>query len=155
MFTLTAQDRHGIIKIGSLTDRNSQGERVYTTDLAVTLNANGGGLGAKTGLYLINGDISYCITANESKGTTLEDFLKKKRRQLVTDKTFRIRRLTPLECYRLMGFKDEDFRRIKIAGISDTQAYRQAGNSIVVDVLEAVFEKLFLNIIEEHDYKLF
>lgn len=155
MFTLTAQDRHGIIKIGSLTDRNSQGERVYTTDLAVTLNANGGGLGAKTGLYLINGDISYCITANESKGTTLEDFLKKKRRQLVTDKTFRIRRPTPLECYRLMGFKDEDFRRIKIAGISDTQAYRQAGNSIVVDVLEAVFEKLFLNNTEEHDYKLF
>ena len=92
---------------------------------------------------------------NESKGTTLEDFLKKKRRQLVTDKTFRIRRLTPLECYRLMGFKDEDFRRIKIAGISDTQAYRQAGNSIVVDVLEAVFEKLFLNNTEEHDYKLF
>ena len=92
---------------------------------------------------------------NESKGTTLEDFLKKKRRQLVTDMTFRIRRLTPLECYRLMGFKDEDFRRIKIAGISDTQAYRQAGNSIVVDVLEAVFEKLFLNNTEEHDYKLF
>lgn len=130
--------------INSLSGKNSQGERVYTTDLAVTLNANGGGLGATSGLYLKNGDISYCITANESKGTTLEDFLKKKRRQLVTDMTFRIRRLTPLECYRLMGFKDEDFRRIKIAGISDTQAYRQAGNSIVVNVLEAIFRNLFL-----------
>ena len=59
MFTITATDKHGVMKIGSLTDSNSQGERVYTTDVAVTQNANGGGMGAKTGLYLV-GNVNPC-----------------------------------------------------------------------------------------------
>ena len=42
-----------------------------------------------------------------------------------------------------MGFGDEDFNKAKGAGISDTQLYKQAGNSIVVNVLEAVFKNLF------------
>ena len=54
----------------------------------------------------------------------------------------KIRKLTPLECWRLMGFSDEDFYKAKEVGISDTQLYRQAGNSIVVSVLEAIFKKL-------------
>ena len=55
----------------------------------------------------------------------------------------RIRKLTPLECWRLMGFDDDDFYKAKNAGISDTQLYRQAGNSIVVNVLEKILECLF------------
>lgn len=55
---------------------------------------------------------------------------------------FRIRKLTPRECWRLMGFSDEDFDKAKAAGISDTQLYKQAGNSIVVDVLMAIFKEL-------------
>lgn len=55
----------------------------------------------------------------------------------------KIRKLTPLECWRLMGFDDEDFYRAKFVGISDTQLYKQAGNSIVVNVLESIFYKLF------------
>jgi DNA (cytosine-5)-methyltransferase 1 len=55
----------------------------------------------------------------------------------------RIRKLTPLECWRLMGFSDEDFKKAKDSGLSDTQLYKQAGNSIVVDVLERIFENLF------------
>lgn len=54
----------------------------------------------------------------------------------------RIRKLTPRECWRLMGFSDEDFDKAKAAGISDTQLYKQAGNSIVVDVLMAIFKEL-------------
>lgn len=54
----------------------------------------------------------------------------------------KIRKLTPLECWRLMGFDDDDFYKAKSVGISDTQLYRQAGNSIVVNVLEAIFQKL-------------
>lgn len=57
----------------------------------------------------------------------------------------RIRKLTPRECWRLMGFSDEDFDRAKAAGISDTQLYKQAGNSIVVDVLMAIFRSLYGN----------
>ena len=54
----------------------------------------------------------------------------------------KIRKLTPLECWWLMGFDDEDFYKAKNVGISDTQLYRQAGNSIVVNVLEEIFKTL-------------
>lgn len=53
----------------------------------------------------------------------------------------RIRKLTPLECFRLMGFDDDDFYKIK--GISNSQLYKMAGNSIVVDVLVHLFKNLF------------
>ena len=56
----------------------------------------------------------------------------------------KIRKLTPLEVWRLMGFSDDDFYAAKSAGISDAQLYKQAGNSIVVTVLEAIFRQLFL-----------
>ena len=55
---------------------------------------------------------------------------------------YRIRRLTPLECWRLMGFDDADFAKAKEV-CSDSQLYKQAGNSIVVKVLEAIFKNLF------------
>ena len=53
----------------------------------------------------------------------------------------RIRKLTPKECFRLMGFSDEDFDSIH--GISNAQLYKMAGNSIVVNVLEEIFKSLF------------
>ena len=55
---------------------------------------------------------------------------------------FRIRKLTPKECWRLMGFQDEDFEKARSIGMSDTQLYKQAGNSIVVNVLVEIFKKL-------------
>ncbi len=54
----------------------------------------------------------------------------------------KIRKLTPLECWRLMSFDDEDFYKVKSVGMSDTQLYKQAGNSIVVNVLVAIFHNL-------------
>ena len=57
---------------------------------------------------------------------------------------FRIRKLTPRECFRLMGMREDDIDKIQVAGISDTQQYKMAGNSIVVNVLEAIFKELFL-----------
>lgn len=53
-----------------------------------------------------------------------------------------IRRLTPLECFRLMTFDDTDYEKVKAAGISKTQMYMQAGNSIVVDVLAEIFKQM-------------
>ena len=53
----------------------------------------------------------------------------------------RIRKLTPRECWRLMGFLDEEFDRVH--GISNSQLYKQAGNSIVVNVLSALLSQLF------------
>lgn len=52
--------------------------------------------------------------------------------------SLRIRKLTPKECFRLMGFDDESFHRAEAVN-SNTQLYKQAGNSIVVDVLEELF----------------
>ena len=57
---------------------------------------------------------------------------------------YRIRKLTPRECFRLMGMKDDDIDKIQAAGISNTQQYKMAGNSIVVNVLEAIFKNLFM-----------
>ena len=55
---------------------------------------------------------------------------------------YRIRKLTPKECWRLMGFSDEDFKKAQSAGVSNSQLYKQAGNSIVVDVLMAILNNL-------------
>ena len=62
---------------------------------------------------------------------------------LIQYNDYRIRKLTPRECYRLMGFSDEDFDKVKSVGMSDTQCYKQAGNSIVVNCLMAIFTNMF------------
>lgn len=56
---------------------------------------------------------------------------------------YRIRKLTPRECFRLMGVSESDIDKIQSAGISKTQQYKMAGNSIVVDVLYYIFRNLF------------
>ena len=59
------------------------------------------------------------------------------------DNQLRIRKLTPKECYRLMGFDDEDYEKAAKVN-SNSQLYKQAGNSIVVNVLEAILTNLLL-----------
>lgn len=54
---------------------------------------------------------------------------------------FRVRKLTPKECWRLMGFDDDSFDRAA-KQVSNSQLYKQAGNSIVVDVLMAIFKEM-------------
>lgn len=107
--------------------------------------------------YLGNGQVmdvpieqeySYCLDSNYWKGVTLNSFLEKHRRQLVTDKIdengkYVPRRLTPKETWRLMGANEEDIEKASQL-ISQTSLYKQSGNSIVVAVLEAVFSKWFL-----------
>lgn len=56
---------------------------------------------------------------------------------------YRIRKLTPRECWRLMAFTDIEFDCAKLSGVSDSRLYQQAGNSIVVDVLVGIFKELF------------
>lgn len=91
-----------------IVNKGGQGERIYhPSGQAITLSAYGGGVGAKTGLYLIDG---------------------------------KVRKLSPRECARLMGFPDtfeiHDSRQ---------QAYKQFGNSVVIDVLQ----HLLLSIIKQ------
>ena len=77
-----------------------------------------------------NEDISQCLTEPHHNTQRLFD-------------GFRIRKLTPKECWRLMGFDDEDFEKAAGVPTSNTQLYKQAGNSIVVNVLENILTNLF------------
>lgn len=88
------------VRIGTV-NKGGQGERIYSIKgVAITLSADGGGVFAKTGGYLVNG---------------------------------RMRRLAPRECARIMGFPDS----YKISSNSN-QAYKQFGNSVVIDVLQYI-----------------
>ncbi|MDO5616578.1 MAG: DNA cytosine methyltransferase [Cruoricaptor ignavus] len=88
------------IQIGKV-NKGGQGERIYhTLGHAITLSAYGGGVGAKTGLYLVNG---------------------------------KIRKLSPRECARVQGFPDSF-----ILNPSDSQSYKQFGNSVSVNVLQHI-----------------
>lgn len=78
--------------------------------------------------------MSQTLQTSDSIGTVTE---------IESEVDFRIRKLTPLECWRLMGFTDTDFYKAQAVN-SNTQLYKQAGNSIVVDVLEGIFSSLFL-----------
>ena len=57
---------------------------------------------------------------------------------------YRIRKLTPTECFRLMDVDDEDIEKVKQAGIAKTNLYKLAGNSIVVSCMYHIFRKLFV-----------
>ena len=61
------------------------------------------------------------------------------------EQTYRIRKLTPKECFRLMGVSESDIDKIQQSGVSQSQQYKMAGNSIVVDVLEHIFRKMFVD----------
>lgn len=63
---------------------------------------------------------------------------------------YRIRKLTPRECFRLMGADDADIDTIQASGISNSQQYKLAGNSIVVDVLYHIFRKMFVDLSNEY-----
>lgn len=64
--------------------------------------------------------------------------------QELKGKKFRIRKLTPKECFRLMDVDDEDIKTIQDTGISNSAQYKLAGNSIVVNVLYHIFRKMFI-----------
>lgn len=89
----------------------------------------------------------YCLDSNYWKGTALADFQKKHRRQVVScpkdeNGFYPVRRLTPHETWRFMDVSDEDFYKASQL-VSNTSLYKQAGNSIVVSVLKALFSNLF------------
>lgn len=59
------------------------------------------------------------------------------------DPSYRIRKLTPRECFRLMGVSETNIDKIQQSGVSQSQQYKMAGNSIVVDCLYHLFRKMF------------
>lgn len=76
-----------------------------------------------------------CIICNPKDDKELE---------IIKNNEYKIRKLTPRECFRLMGLNENYIDKIQEVGISNTQQYKLAGNSIVVNVLEGIFKELFL-----------
>lgn len=90
----------------------------------------------RRGRVVDGGNISPTITTQDNAGGLM-------RVSVDSNKKYRIRRLTPRECWRLMDFTDNQFDKARDAGLSDTQLYKQAGNSIVVGVLEQIMGNLY------------
>lgn len=185
------QETPQLKQVGSLYENNSDAGRIYDEDgISCTIKSEGGGLGAKTGLYEVadvithnmmprsstsgkggtghlqrNDGIAYCLDTGNTNAVeilVLNDTKHSQQRIYNTEgispsilsgsngggqspvkhltTTKRIRKLTPRECFRLMDFPDTfDF-----SIVSNSQAYKQAGNSIVVAVLAAIINKLKL-----------
>lgn len=97
--------------------------KAYSGDGIDLINPNG-----KTRRGRVQKDSIQTLTCSDNKGVVADDL--------------RIRKLTPLEYWRLMGIDDEDFYKAQKVN-SNSQLYKQAGNAIVVDVLAAIFMQLF------------
>ena len=142
MFTLTAQDRHGVLV--------SQRTGIKEVEVGCTLDANYyKGLGsnqertgvldlfeerADEGMRFFKDGMCGTLRAMDSGGD--------KRVIDTTHDGVRIRRLTPLECFRLQGFPDEFFYRAKAIRVSDRQLYIQAGNAVTVNVVYEIAKRL-------------
>ena len=143
-----------------------QAYRVLETDgVSVTLSSVGGGLGAKTGLYgidVINREDANnqrsrvynpigCIGALTAtdykeppkvfKPIEIDETMYPNVCKLKNNRVITVRKLTPRECFRLQGFTDEQFDRIP-PEISDTQLYKQAGNSVTIPLVKEIGESI-------------
>lgn len=168
MFTLTAQDRHGVVvenkvkQVGNLIDTESFGGnphrgRVYdTSGISPCLNCmGGGGLEPKirvkeaTSQGYAEAEIGDSVNLSHPNSKTRRGRVGKQiantlltgESQGVVEPDFRIRKLTPRECWRLQGFPDWAFDKAQEVN-SNSQLYKQAGNSVTVNVISAIAKEL-------------
>ncbi|ORI39405.1 hypothetical protein BMR90_02175 [Leuconostoc mesenteroides subsp. cremoris] len=129
-FTLTAQDKHGVVVKNNIEE---YARKVTKKEFGVTETKDGSYRVHKKdvrksgiqGLDFTNPKgISGTLTTNHPQNTWSKDY--------------RIRKLTPRECWRLQAFPDELFDKAQQAGLSDSQLYKQAGNSVTVNVIEYI-----------------
>ena len=137
MFTLTAQDRHGIMVAGKLPGNHDQNSRVYNPNgIAPTLSTmQGGGQEPK----IIQKPRGYNEGGIHEIAPTLSS--NSWHENNILENGFQIRKLTPRECWRLQGFPDWAFDRAKQVN-SDSQLYKQAGNSVTVPVIADIAKRL-------------
>ncbi len=120
-FTLTTIDRHGVMML----------ECPWYAGISVSE-------AVKQGYVIVRGEMELTCpggTASRGRadGTYSKAFLTEKRRNVLV--YCRIRKLTPRECFRLQAFEDYLFDRAQAAGVSDSQLYKQAGNSVTVNIV--------------------
>ena len=159
MFTLTGQDRHGIVvsntikKCGVLQPNFNQSGVIYEVDgISPTIRTmQGGGLepkirvreATKQGYTEASVGDSVNLSHPNSKtrrgrvGKQIANTLLTGESQGVVEPSFRIRKLTPRECWRLQGFPDWAFDKAQEVN-SNSQLYKQAGNSVTVNVIKEI-----------------
>lgn len=147
--TLTSvQKDNKVIQIGNIVDTsnwdNPQRGRIYSpSGCSPALNTCGGG-GLEPKIVIGSTQKNAYIGSYENYSPCLTSAMGMGGGQIpMLSDNIRIRKLTPRECWRLMGFTDIEFESAQLSGISNTQLYKQAGNSIVVNVLVAIFKELF------------
>lgn len=134
-------------KVAQLEGFESEG-RIYDANGISRTIKNGGG-GAKTGWYLVD-DVRPVQIGKSKQYAETSNLIGKEGQEAFTIRAsqsngimvnYRIRRLTPKECFRLQGYSDEFFEKCQAVN-SDTQLYRQAGNTISVPVIQSILERL-------------
>lgn len=139
MFTLTSQDRHGIVIAGRLPSARQQSGRVYSSNgLAPTLSTMQGGDQEPKIIQRARG---YNKGGTHQLSPTLSSHHWQENHFVSLPQRFRIRKLTPRECWRLQGFPDWAFDKAQAVN-SNSQLYKQAGNSVTVPVIEAIVKGL-------------
>ena len=139
MFTLTGQDRHGIVVAGNLAGSHEQNGRIYDVNgISPTLNTMQGGdrqpkIIQRSHGYNAGGE--HCIAPTVTSNSYHENNVLKLNN--VWDQSFCIRKLTPRECWRLQGFPDWAFDKAQEVN-SNSQLYKQAGNSVTVNVIKEI-----------------
>jgi DNA (cytosine-5)-methyltransferase 1 len=153
MFTLTAQDRHGVALGGIYTNDSERFKRGVLPNMSRTLKSSKSDAGilikeATTKGYAeaVPGDsVNISHPNSETRrgrvGKGIANTLLTGEEQAVVTEQFRIRKLTPRECWRLQGFPDWAFDRAKEVN-SDSQLYKQAGNSVTVLVIADIARRL-------------
>lgn len=169
--TITTNKGEGskVLQVGNIVDTgswdNPQRGRIYSPDgVSPSLNTVGGG-GLEPKILIKNATKQGYLEAVDGDGVDLTYPDSETRRGRVQKQIshtittqdslgvyndFRIRKLTPKECWRLMGFTDEDFFKAETIQ-SNSTLYKQAGNSIVVNVLEKLFYNLFNDKYGQHE----
>ena len=89
--------------------------------------------------YVANDGIMNTVTTVYSIENLIAEIMEKE----LQNKRYRIRKLTPRECFRLMDVVESDIDKIQASGVSESQQYKMAGNSIVVACMAGIFKNLF------------
>ena len=158
VFPITRSSGQTIVQVGNIKEgkswNNPQTGRVYSTEgISPCLNACGGGQHEPKILIdksynqprIIN--VANCLTAREDRGISNRKaegtavLIRETTKNSTLTNNYRIRKLTPKECWRLQGFPDAYFEKASKV-CSDTQLYKQAGNAVTVNVITYIGERL-------------
>lgn len=139
MFTLTSQDRHGVlINRGKLKVQKDN----IANCIPATYSKGLDNRGARTGVLEKPPHIPGPEDINNTVRASGRGSLTAKHNHDAVHDGIRIRRLTPLECFRLQGFPDSHHDNAKAAGVSDSQLYKQAGNAVTVNVVYEIAKNI-------------